>query len=92
MFIGARTADGRYAGGGGTVVPSDGICEIGGIAVGTDHRRHGLGGAITAEIAGRLFGAGVDVAWLEAGGDDSWRVYERVGFRPSGQRLYIAKY
>jgi ribosomal protein S18 acetylase RimI-like enzyme len=92
VFVGARTADGRFAGGGGTVVPGDGVCEIGGIAVGVDHRRHGLGGAITAGIAGRLFAAGVDVAWLEAGGDDSWRVYERVGFRPSGRRLYIARY
>ncbi|MET8150829.1 GNAT family N-acetyltransferase [Actinoplanes sp. NPDC049668] len=91
VFVGARTADGRYAGGGGTVVPSDGICEVGGIAVGAAHRNRGLGGAITAGIAGRLFGAGVEVAWLEAGGDDSWRVYERVGFRPSGQRLYMAR-
>ena len=92
VFVGARTADGRYAGGGGTVVPSDGICEVGGIAVGAPHRRRGLAAAITARIAGRLFQAGIEVAWLEAGGDDSWRVYERVGFRPSGQRLYIARY
>ncbi|MBB4764702.1 GNAT family N-acetyltransferase [Amorphoplanes digitatis] len=92
VFVGARTADGRYAGGGGTVVPSDGICEVGGIAVGAAHRNRGLAGAITAEIAGRLFESGVEVAWLEAGGDDSWRVYERVGFRPAGQRLYIARY
>lgn len=51
----------------------------------------------TAEIGqpshfGRLFDAGTDVAWLEACGGDSWRVYERVGFRPAGQRFYIASY
>jgi ribosomal protein S18 acetylase RimI-like enzyme len=92
VFVGARTTDGRYAGGGGTVVPSGGICEIGGIAVGAAHRRRGLAGAITVEIAARLFAAGIEVAWLEAGGDDSWKVYERVGFRPAGQRLYIARY
>ena len=92
VFVGARTTDGRYAGGGGTVVPSGGICEVAGIAVGAAYRRRGLSGAITAEIVGRLFEAGVEVAWLEAGGDDSWQVYERVGFRPAGQRLYIAKY
>ncbi|MEV6928313.1 GNAT family N-acetyltransferase [Dactylosporangium sp. NPDC051485] len=92
VFVGARTTDGRYAGGGGTVVPSDGICEVGGIAVGAAHRRRGLAGAITAAIAGRLFGAGIEVAWLEASGGDSWRVYERVGFRPAGQRLYVARY
>ncbi|GAA3273896.1 GNAT family N-acetyltransferase [Dactylosporangium vinaceum] len=92
VFTGARTADGRYAGGGGTVVPSDGICEIAGIAVAAPHRRRGLAGAITAAVTERLFERGIEVAWLEAGGDDSWRVYERVGFRPAGQRLYIAKY
>jgi ribosomal protein S18 acetylase RimI-like enzyme len=91
VFVGARATDGRCAGGGGTVVPSDGICEVAGIAVGAAHRRRGLAGAITAEIVGRLFEAGIEVAWLEAG-DDSWRVYERVGFRPAGQRLYIARY
>ncbi|MFI5908564.1 GNAT family N-acetyltransferase [Dactylosporangium sp. NPDC051541] len=91
VFVGARTTDGQYAGGGGTVVPSDGICEIGGIAVAAAHRRQGLAGAITAALTERLFAAGVEVAWLEAGGDDSWRVYERVGFRPAGQRLYIAR-
>jgi ribosomal protein S18 acetylase RimI-like enzyme len=92
VFVGARTTGGRCAGGAGTVVPSDGVCEVGGIAVGAAHRRRGLAGAITAETARRLFASGIEVAWLEAGGDDSWRVYERVGFRPSGQRLYVARY
>lgn len=92
VFVGARTAGGRYAGGGGTVAPSDGVCEVGGIAVGAAYRRRGVAGAVTAEIVRRLFAAGVEVAWLEAGGADSWQVYERVGFRPAGQRLYIARY
>jgi ribosomal protein S18 acetylase RimI-like enzyme len=91
VFVGARTTDGRYAGGGGTAAPSDGICEVGGIAVGAAHRRRGLAAAITAEIVRRLFEAGAGVAWLESDGD-SWRVYRRVGFRPAGQRLYLARY
>jgi hypothetical protein len=39
---------------------------------------------------GGEFEAGADLAWLEASGDDSWRVYERIGFRPAGRRLYVA--
>ena len=54
------------------------------------YRRQGLAGAITAEITRRLFTTGAEIAWLEASGEESWRVYERVGYRPAGQRLYIA--
>ncbi|GGM55055.1 hypothetical protein GCM10011608_44970 [Micromonospora sonchi] len=46
--------------------------------------------AITADITRRLFTAGAEIAWLEASGEESWRVYERVGYRPAGQRLHIA--
>ncbi len=53
------------------------------------YRRRGLAGAITAETTRRLFAAGAEVAWLEAGGAESWRVYQRVGYRPAGERLYL---
>jgi predicted GNAT family acetyltransferase len=65
------------------------VSEIAGIAVTEPYRRRGLGGAITAALARQIFDTGADVAWLEASGDDSWRVYERIGFRPAGRRLYI---
>jgi ribosomal protein S18 acetylase RimI-like enzyme len=86
----AITGNGVCAGGGQAVPPNDRVSEIGGIAVRAPYRRRGLGGAITAGIARRLFEAGADLAWLEASGDDSWRVYERIGFRPAGRRLYIS--
>lgn len=89
--VAARTTDGEYAGGGTAVAPNEGLSEVGGIAVRPQFRRRGLAGAITAAITERLFARGGDVAWLEASGEDSWRVYERVGFRAAGQRLYIAK-
>lgn len=82
--------DGTCAGGGQAVPPNDGVSEVTGIAVRGQHRRRGIGGAITAELSRRLFSAGARLAWLEASGEDSWRVYERVGFRPHGQRLYIS--
>jgi ribosomal protein S18 acetylase RimI-like enzyme len=87
--LAALTADGVCAGGGQAVPVNGGVSEIAGIAVRAPFRRRGLGGAITAGLARRIFDAGADVAWLEASGDDSWRVYERIGFRPAGRRLYI---
>jgi len=86
----AVAADGTCAGGGQAVPPRGGVSEVAGIAVVERFRRRGLGGAITARITERLFAAGADVAWLEASGEDSWRVYERIGYRPAGKRLYIA--
>ncbi len=91
VMIAARTTDGEYAGGGTATAPTEGLSEVAGIAVREQFRRRGLAGSITAAITAELFAGGADVAWLEASGDDSWRVYERVGFRPSGQRLYISK-
>jgi ribosomal protein S18 acetylase RimI-like enzyme len=86
----AVTDDGTCAGGGQAVPPAGAVSEVAGIAVRTPYRRQGLAGAITAEITWRLFAMGAEVAWLEASGEESWRVYERVGYRPAGQRLYIA--
>jgi ribosomal protein S18 acetylase RimI-like enzyme len=86
----AVTDDGICAGGGGAAPPAGSVSEVAGIAVRTPYRRRGLAGAITAEITRRLFTTGAELAWLEASGEESWRVYERVGYRPAGQRLYIA--
>ncbi|MBM0259351.1 GNAT family N-acetyltransferase [Micromonospora sp. 4G55] len=86
----AATDDGTCAGGGGAVPPTGAVSEVAGIAVRSPYRRQGLAGAITAAITRRLFTTGVEIAWLEASGEKSWRVYERVGYRPAGQRLYIA--
>ncbi|MET7421177.1 GNAT family N-acetyltransferase [Dactylosporangium sp. NPDC005555] len=78
------------AGGGGAVPPADAVSEVAGIAVCAPHRRLGLAGAVTADLTRRLFAGGTEVAWLEASGEDSWRVYTRVGYRPAGQRLYMS--
>lgn len=85
----AFTSDGTCAGAGQAVPPGGGVSEIAGIAVRAPYRRRGLGGAITAALSRQIFESGADLAWLEASGDDSWRVYERVGFRATGRRLYI---
>ncbi|MDG4780081.1 GNAT family N-acetyltransferase [Micromonospora sp. WMMD961] len=86
----AVTDDGTCAGGGGAVPPTGAVSEVAGIAVRKPYRRQGLAGAITAEATRRLFTAGAEIAWLEASGEESWWIYERAGYRPAGQRLYIA--
>ncbi|AGZ43756.1 GNAT family N-acetyltransferase [Actinoplanes friuliensis] len=89
IAIVAVASDGTCAGGGQAVPPGNNVSEVAGIAVRDQHRRRGLAGAITAAVAGALFRGGAEIAWLEASGEDSWRVYERVGFRPAGKRLYL---
>ena len=90
VVVTAVTEDGGCAGGGGAAAPVGAVSEVAGIAVRAPYRRRGLASAITADVTRRLFDAGAEVAWLEAGGEDSWRVYQRVGYRPAGQRLYLA--
>ncbi|MFI6131258.1 GNAT family N-acetyltransferase [Micromonospora sp. NPDC051141] len=85
----AVAGSGACAGGGGAARPTDGVSEVAGIAVREPYRRRGLAGAITAETTRRLFATGAEVAWLEAGGPESWRVYQRVGYRPAGERRYL---
>jgi predicted GNAT family acetyltransferase len=90
VAVSAVTADGRCAGGRQAGPANDAISEVVGIAVRAAYRRQGLAGAITAEITQRLFAGGTQIAWLEASGEGSWRVFERIGYRPAGERLYIA--
>jgi ribosomal protein S18 acetylase RimI-like enzyme len=77
--------------GGGQAMPAGGgVSEVAGIGVREAFRRRGVAGAITAEVTRLIFERDAEIAWLEAGGEDSWRVYERVGFAPAGKRLYIS--
>jgi ribosomal protein S18 acetylase RimI-like enzyme len=87
----ASASDGDCAGGGQAVPPNDGVSEVAGIAVRPQYRRQGVAAAITAAVTTALFKAGTEIAWLEASGEDSWRVYERIGYRLAGKRLYITR-
>lgn len=86
----ARDASGVCVGVGQASVPGAGLVEVAGIAVAETHRRRGIAGSLVAAIVAEAFARGVEIAWLEASGPDSWRVYERAGFKATGQRLYIA--
>ncbi|MDI6103546.1 GNAT family N-acetyltransferase [Actinoplanes sp. NEAU-A12] len=91
VVLAAFTPTGECAGAGQAMPPSDRLSEVGGIGVRPPFRRRGLAAAITAGVTQGIFDLGVEFAWLEASGDDSWRVYERVGYVPAGHRLYISK-
>jgi ribosomal protein S18 acetylase RimI-like enzyme len=86
----ARDAGGEVAGAGQGGVPSLGLTEVAGIATREAFRKRGVAAAVVSEITAQAFAAGLDAAWLEAESDQSWRVYERVGYLPSGKRLYIS--
>ncbi|WP_245602098.1 GNAT family N-acetyltransferase [Hamadaea tsunoensis] len=90
VFVVARLDSGEFAGAGQAGSPSAGASEVAGIAVRPAYRRRGIAGALTAEVTRQAFAGGVEIGWLEASGEDSWRVYERVGFAATGKRLYIA--
>jgi ribosomal protein S18 acetylase RimI-like enzyme len=87
----ATTPGGVCVGGGEAGPCTDGVSTVVGIAVRSRFRRRGIAQAVTAAITARAFANGADIAWLEASGPESARVYARVGYRAAGQRLYIGK-
>lgn len=54
------------------------------------YRGRGIAAAVTSAPAGTMFGRGAESVWLEYSGEGSSRVYERVGCRPGGTRLYVS--
>ena len=90
ILVIARDAGGEVAGGGQASPPSVGLTEVAGIATRAAFRRRGVAAAVVSEITARAFEKGLEAGWLEAESDQSWRVYERVGYLPTGKRLYIS--
>ncbi|MFJ8928304.1 GNAT family N-acetyltransferase [Streptomyces sp. NPDC102364] len=85
-----RAGDGTVAGGALCSAPAAGTAELAGVGTRPAHRGRGIAGAVTAELARVLLHErGAASVWLEYGGHDSRRVYERVGFRPRGTRRYV---
>ncbi|WP_354644520.1 GNAT family N-acetyltransferase [Kitasatospora camelliae] len=85
-----RSPDGGCAGGAVCSAPAEGTAELAGVGTRPAHRGRGIAAAVTAELAATLFGRGASSVWLEYSGEGSRRVYERVGFRPQGRRLYMS--
>uniref|UniRef100_UPI0015868DF2 GNAT family N-acetyltransferase n=1 Tax=Streptomyces sp. TRM64462 TaxID=2741726 RepID=UPI0015868DF2 len=86
-----RAPDGSgVAGGALCSPPAVGTCEAAGIGTRPAFRGRGVAAAVTAELTRAMFARGAGSVWLEYSGDGSRRVYERLGYRPRGTRLYMS--
>lgn len=72
----------------GCLLPAHGgLTEIAGIATLRTFRRQGLATLLTASAVQAAFAQGLEAVFLTAGSAEAGRVYERVGFRPTGSGL-----
>ncbi len=71
----------------GSCQPLGSVAEITGVGVLPSARRMGLGGAVTAALAGEALRRGVQTVFLAASDDDVARVYARLGFRQIGTAM-----
>ncbi|MGV9851089.1 GNAT family N-acetyltransferase [Streptomyces sp. NPDC003442] len=85
-----RAPDGGCAGGATCSAPAVGTAELAGVGTRPAFRGRGIAAAVTAALAETMFARGARSVWLEYSGEGSRRVYERVGFRPRGTRLYMS--
>lgn len=87
-----RSADGGCAGAATCSAPAVGTSELAGVGTRPADRARGVAAAaaVTAALAATMLADSARSVWLEYSGDGSRRVYERVGFRPQGTRLYMS--
>ncbi|WP_328718405.1 GNAT family N-acetyltransferase [Streptomyces sp. NBC_00247] len=84
-----RAPDGTCAGAASCSAPAVGTAELAGVGTRPAFRGRGIAGAVTAALTGAMFDRGAESVWLEFSGEGSRRVYERIGYRPRGTRLYM---
>jgi GNAT superfamily N-acetyltransferase len=84
----AALVDGEVVGGASFSEPTEGLTEIGGIAVLEPFRRQGIAGALTAAAARRSLRAGARLVLLSPGDDGAQRVYERAGFATASRMIH----
>ncbi|MFG3010158.1 GNAT family N-acetyltransferase [Streptomyces cinerochromogenes] len=85
-----RAQEGGCAGGASCSAPAEDTAELSGVGTRPAHRGRGVAAAVTATVTAAMFAQGVGSVWLEYSGDGSRRVYERIGYRPQGTRLYVS--
>jgi predicted GNAT family acetyltransferase len=85
-----RVPDRGCAGGASCSAPAVGTSELAGVATRPAFRGRGIATAVTAALTEAMFARGARSVWLEYEGDGSRRVYERLGYRPEGTRLYMS--
>nr|WP_277349649.1 GNAT family N-acetyltransferase [Planosporangium thailandense] len=82
---------GEPAGGGICTPISDGVGEIGGIAVRAAFRNRGVGAAITAYLTREAHRAGAATAFLTPAGEPQERIYRRVGFDTIDEVVFVSR-
>ncbi|MFB7240941.1 GNAT family N-acetyltransferase [Streptomyces populi] len=85
-----RDQQGVCAGGASCSPPAEDTAELAGVGTRPAHRGRGVAAAVTAALTASMFARGTGSVWLEYSGEGSRRVYERVGYRPQGTRLYLS--
>jgi ribosomal protein S18 acetylase RimI-like enzyme len=81
------TLDGRPVGI-GFVSAADGVAELTRVGTVPEARRQGVAATLTGFIVDDRFRAGDTLAWLTASGEPAQRLYQKLGFRLLGDRLY----
>lgn len=74
----------------GFVSTLDGVAEINRVATLPDARRRGVAATLTSRMLESAFGSGALMAWLTAAGRPAQILYENLGFRLVGERLYYS--
>jgi ribosomal protein S18 acetylase RimI-like enzyme len=82
--------DGRAAGT-GFVSTAEGVSEIARVATLPHARRRGVASTLTSVMLEEHLGPGSQVAWLTAASRPAQLLYEKLGFRLVGERLYYAE-
>ncbi|MEU6277212.1 GNAT family N-acetyltransferase [Streptomyces populi] len=85
-----RAPEAGCAGGASCSPPAEDTAELSGVGTRPAYRGRGIAAAVTAALTEAMFARGAGSVWLEYSGDGSRRVYERVGYRPRGTRLYLS--
>lgn len=85
-----RDPEGGIVGGASCSPPAEGTAELSGVGTRPAYRGRGIAAAVTAALTDAMFARGAGSVWLEYSGEGSRRVYERVGYRPQGTRLYLS--
>ncbi|GAA4576444.1 GNAT family N-acetyltransferase [Planotetraspora kaengkrachanensis] len=85
-----RAPGGGCAGGASCSAPAVGTSELAGVGTRPAFRGRGIAASVTAALTETMFAQGAQSVWLEYSGEGSRRVYERVGYKPQGTRLYMA--
>ncbi|MFI5683197.1 GNAT family N-acetyltransferase [Streptomyces sp. NPDC051636] len=85
-----RAPDGGCAGAATCSAPAAGTAELAGVGTRPAFRGRGIAASVTAVLTETMFDRGARSVWLEYSGEGSRRVYERLGYRPRGTRLYMS--